>query len=358
MPRYDPKMRGITALELYRGCLEGFRHLLNQDHSIIDFKYNELVEFLVMEKLSCPTPEQIKLARFVLDSVLGPSFQNAVVMKYCKSNMTLLHMTANGLSQNAFGLSADKKSIAEHLEPLISEILAAGADIHVVCEKGRTSFSYLVSCSYQKRKCLRRALLRWLEIVQREGYDLSEYVHRETKILSTYFTTEYGYPPDLPVYEPYHMEQCWKMACRSIKRSMELETSDKTGKLILRFSQEPLWNKKEQDEFFRPKMPGAWKPDAEAQRDWENYWRHYQIRSISGFSFFIGPLNNGVREFGLYGNEACESGQNSSEGHKKCCPYRDDDSCEDAEENDEDFKKSYDKRYFVDKIKCLKIWNI
>jgi hypothetical protein len=260
MPRYDPKMRGITAPELYRGCLEGFRYLLNQDHSIIDFKYNELVEFLVMEKLSCPTPEQIKLARFVLDSVRGPSFQDAVVMKYCKSNMTLLHMAANGLSQNAFGLSADKKSTAEHLEPLISEILAAGADIHAVCEKGHTPFSYLFSYSYQKRKCFRRALLRWLEIVQREGYDLSEYIHRETKILSTYFTTEYGYPPGPPVYEPYHMEQCWKMAYRSIKRSMELETSDKTGKLILRFSQEPLWSKKEQDEFSAQKCPGLGSP--------------------------------------------------------------------------------------------------
>ena len=118
---------------------------------------------------------------------------------------------------------------------------------------------------------------------------------------------------------------------------MDLETSD--AKLILRFSQEPLWSKEEQDDFFRPRMPGAWKPDLEAQRDWEDFWKHYRRRSIDGFSFFVGPLKNGVREFGLYGDEVYESGQDSSEGHEKCCLFGDDDSSEDAEENDDDFRK-------------------
>ncbi len=136
------------------------------------------------------------------------------------------------------------------------------------------------------------------------------------------------------------------MAFQSVKRSMDLETLDASGKLVLRFSQEPLWSKKEQDEFFLPRMPGAWKPDAEYQRAWDDFWRHYQIISIDAFSFFIGQVSNGVREYGLYGDEASESGQDSSKGHEPCCPLntscplRDDDSCEDAEENDEDNKKS------------------
>ena len=48
--------------------------------------------------------------------------------------------------------AADRKSTAEHLEPLISEILAAGADIHAVDETGSTPFSYLVGYSYRKSK--------------------------------------------------------------------------------------------------------------------------------------------------------------------------------------------------------------
>jgi hypothetical protein len=119
---------------------------------------------------------------------------------------------------------------------------------------------------------------------------------------------------------------------------MDLETLEVSGKLILRFSQEPLWSKKEQDDFFRPRMPGAWKPDLDAQGDWEDFWSHYQKRSIDGLSFFIGPLSNGVREFGLYGDEVCESEQDS--GHEKCsCPCGDWDSSEDEEENDKDFRK-------------------
>lgn len=41
MPRYDPTWRGITPLEFYHSSLEGFQNLLNQDHSIIDFKDSE-----------------------------------------------------------------------------------------------------------------------------------------------------------------------------------------------------------------------------------------------------------------------------------------------------------------------------
>jgi hypothetical protein len=260
-PRYNPTPRGITPFEWYSASLEGFRYLLNQDHSFIDLTEKELVWYLVLDNLSTPCPKKIKLARLALDSVRGPSFQDAVVMKYGTSNITLLHIAAYGLSVNAFGLSADRKSTAEHLEPLISEMLAAGADIHAVDEKGSTPFSYLVGYSYPNRKRFRQALLRWLEIVQREGYDLSEYIHREREILSTIFTTDYGYPSGRSVCEPHHMEECWETVYQAIKRTMDLETSEATGKLILRFSQEPLWNKKEQDEFFRPRMPGAWEPD-------------------------------------------------------------------------------------------------
>jgi hypothetical protein len=259
-PRYDPTWPGVTPFEWYSACLESFRYLLNQDHSFIDFNDNELVECLVLDRLSDPCPKQIKMARLVLDSVRGPSFQAAVVMKYGTSNITLLHMAAYALSKSAFGLSAHRKSTAEHLEPLISEILAAGADIHVVDEEGSTPFSYLVGYSYQKRKCFRQALLRWLAIVQRTEYDLSEYIHRETEILATIFTTGYRYASSQPVCEPYHMEQCWETAYHSIKRSMDLETSEETGKLILRFSQELLWSKTEQDDFFRPRMPRPGNP--------------------------------------------------------------------------------------------------
>jgi ankyrin repeat protein len=59
-PRYNPTTRGITPFEWYSASLEGFRYLLDQDHSFIDFKEKELVEYLVLDKLSAPCPKRIK----------------------------------------------------------------------------------------------------------------------------------------------------------------------------------------------------------------------------------------------------------------------------------------------------------
>jgi ankyrin repeat protein len=335
-PRYDPTWRGITPFEWYSACPEGFRYLLNQDHSFIDFTEKETVEYLVLDTLLAPSPKQIKLARLALFSIRGPGFQNAVVMKYFKSKATLLHWAVYCLSDISCGLPADRKSCTGHITALLSEILAAGADIHAVDEQGTTPFSYLIGYSYRNRKHFRLTLFSWLNVVQSAGHDLSKYIHKEIKICPLIFTTREDSPSNQAFCDPDHMETRWQLAYQSIKRSMDLETSDASGNLILRFSQEPLWSKKEQDDFFRPRMPGSWKPDAEAQTNWEYVWKYYQIRSLDGCSFCLGPLKNGVQEFGLYGDEACESRQDC--GDEKCCPFLDDDSCADAEENDEDFR--------------------
>ncbi len=85
MPRYDSTWRGTTALEQYCACPEGFRYLLNHDHSIIDFKDNEWVEILVLDKLLYPSPKEIELARLALGSIRGPGLEDAVIMRYWKS---------------------------------------------------------------------------------------------------------------------------------------------------------------------------------------------------------------------------------------------------------------------------------
>jgi hypothetical protein len=117
----------------------------------------------------------------VLDSVRGPSFQEAVFMVYWESKITLLHAAVYGLSWTSFNTPTYRNWTAQHLEPLISEILAAGADIHTTDGQGSTPFSYLIGQFYRRRTCFRWTLSRWLKVVQSAVYDLSEYIHREIK---------------------------------------------------------------------------------------------------------------------------------------------------------------------------------
>lgn len=148
-----------NAIERYLGPSEGFQYLLRQENFAIEFTNDEWLH-TALTKLWIATPDTMAAARLALSK--GPDFRGIARHRlYPEShNMTFLHIMVQILNTpRSFQRSS------ESIKCFISDILAAGADIHALTLRGCTPFGLLLSGQYLHPSYFNDSISTWLQVV-------------------------------------------------------------------------------------------------------------------------------------------------------------------------------------------------
>lgn len=187
-------------------------------------------------------------------------------------------------------------------ELLISDVLAAGVDVHSL-DIRMTCLCILVGNRWNRSEdfdgaCSERLLI-WFRLLRGAGYDLREYLFQESRLYPDSIQPGMDIQAKIENKRKHFVADCYPRCHEHhgeevswSKRALEIEQRPEHDNYLVHFND--VFTTIEIERLHSPEqIPGSWSPSLELKIT-EKSWQKSEM------TLFIGPLINGVQDFGMW----------------------------------------------------------